>query len=375
MKILLHAGGSYGDVSPYITLAVKLKELGHEPIMVVPRENINDCQRHGIPSFGYIDFNIAESVWDTYEGFIYWCLTRLMRDSLISANAIMQFSVGAELVISHPLCPIGSMISEYYKIPIVDLLISAAYLEESDRSDNFFNSNWLENINDCRFSLGLKPVEYTSLSCMRNDNLKITLYPRELIGGVENSNLVYANFIQYYQDSDIPDELEEFLSDSSPLAVTLGQSIGFLTAPLNFMQVIEDYASLGNKVIVFSETYTSDNKNIFVCQGTSPHHKIFPRCSAVINHGGIGTIAKCLESNTPQIIVPQMSENAKNAEYFRHFCGVISPDEFNLEKLKSVLASSFYDLEEGSKYSSILNNTNGMQIILETLRNHKYLYE
>lgn len=375
MKILLHAGGSYGDVSPYIALAVKLKQLGHEPIMVVPKENIKECENHEISSLEYIDFQMGDCNWESYESFVYWCLNRLLRDSLQSVNNIMEFSRGVQLVISHPLCPIGSIVSDYYGIPIVDLLISTIYLENDEKTDNFFNSSWLEGINDCRFSLGLTPVQYTSLSCMRNDNLKITLYPKELISGPDRHNLVYANFVQYYQDFDIPNDLQHFMSGCSPLAITLGQGVGFLTAPLNFIKVIEEYASDEKKVIVFSEQYHTDNPNIFVCRGIVPHHKIFPRCSAVINHGGIGTIAKCLESNTPQIIVPQMSENAKNAEYFSRFCAVIPPSEFNLKRLIEVLSSPFYDHVEGSKYSSVLNNTDGIDIILETLRNYKYLHE
>ena len=70
MKILIHAGGSYGDVSPYINLAIKLKGIGHEPIMVVPNEYIGECERKNLPCFGYIDFDIDGMTWSSYENFI-----------------------------------------------------------------------------------------------------------------------------------------------------------------------------------------------------------------------------------------------------------------------------------------------------------------
>lgn len=377
MKILIHTGGSYGDISPFITLAIRLRELGHEPILAIPSYYISEIEKYQFEAFPYIVFDIYSREWSSYQEFVYWCLEKLLTESLTVAPKLLTFAADADLVIAHPLCPLAQIVADYYKIPLIELLISSVYIREDERTEQFYNSMWLEKLNECRFSLGLPYTNTTSLSTLKTDNLKITLFPKELIAGEENPNLVYGNFIQYYQEDNIEPALETFFADgSAPIAVTLGRDVGFLTAPMNFMETIEKLADTGERFVVFTRgAYKTKNKNIYVYAGTAPHHKIFPRCSAVINHGGIGTIAKCLESNTPQIIVPQMSENAANAEHFKQFCAVIDPSEFTFEKIKYTLETQFYDYEEGCKFKNLLNTIDGIQIIIQTLINHKYLDE
>jgi UDP:flavonoid glycosyltransferase YjiC (YdhE family) len=38
--------------------------------------------------------------------------------------------------------------------------------------------------------------------------------------------------------------------------------------------------------------------------GHTPHGKLFPRCAAVVHHGGAGTTANAARSGVPQLLVP-----------------------------------------------------------------------
>jgi UDP:flavonoid glycosyltransferase YjiC (YdhE family) len=38
--------------------------------------------------------------------------------------------------------------------------------------------------------------------------------------------------------------------------------------------------------------------------GHTPHGKLFPRCAAVIHHGGAGTTANAARAGVPQVLVP-----------------------------------------------------------------------
>jgi rhamnosyltransferase subunit B len=40
---------------------------------------------------------------------------------------------------------------------------------------------------------------------------------------------------------------------------------------------------------------------------------LFPRCRAVVHHGGIGTIAKCIAAGVPQLIIPRAHDQPDNA--------------------------------------------------------------
>jgi UDP:flavonoid glycosyltransferase YjiC (YdhE family) len=45
----------------------------------------------------------------------------------------------------------------------------------------------------------------------------------------------------------------------------------------------------------------------------APFRELFPRCAAVVHHGGIGTVAKCLEAGVPQVILPIAYDQKDNA--------------------------------------------------------------
>ena len=45
----------------------------------------------------------------------------------------------------------------------------------------------------------------------------------------------------------------------------------------------------------------------------APFRKLFPRCTVVVHHGGIGTIAAALASGTPQLLIPQAYDQFDNA--------------------------------------------------------------
>nr|WP_275297572.1 nucleotide disphospho-sugar-binding domain-containing protein [Maricaulis parjimensis] len=47
--------------------------------------------------------------------------------------------------------------------------------------------------------------------------------------------------------------------------------------------------------------------------GPAPHDRLFPHCSAVIHHGGAGTLDTAARAGVPQIILPQVLDQFWNA--------------------------------------------------------------
>lgn len=45
----------------------------------------------------------------------------------------------------------------------------------------------------------------------------------------------------------------------------------------------------------------------------APFSEVFPACAAVIHHGGIGTIAQCLRTGVPSLVVPGGMDQPFNA--------------------------------------------------------------
>jgi UDP:flavonoid glycosyltransferase YjiC (YdhE family) len=45
----------------------------------------------------------------------------------------------------------------------------------------------------------------------------------------------------------------------------------------------------------------------------APFQELFPRCAAVVHHGGVGTLARCFAAGTPQLILPVAFDQKDNA--------------------------------------------------------------
>ena len=51
----------------------------------------------------------------------------------------------------------------------------------------------------------------------------------------------------------------------------------------------------------------------------APHHKIMPHASAVISHGGHGTVIKALAAGVPQLVIPLGRDQPNNAARVTHY--------------------------------------------------------
>jgi len=72
----------------------------------------------------------------------------------------------------------------------------------------------------------------------------------------------------------------------------------------------------------------------------APFQELFPRCAAVVHHGGIGTTAKALASAAPQLVLPLAFDQPDNASRVRRL-GVgasLGPRHRNGERLAQALA-------------------------------------
>jgi hypothetical protein len=105
-----------------------------------------------------------------------------------------------------------------------------------------------------------------------------------------------------------PDELQKFL-DSGPPPVYIGFGSIVVDDPDAFTKLIfEAVKQVGCRALVskgwggFGSNADCPD-NVFMLENT-PHDWLFPRCSAVVHHGGAGTTAIGLKCGIPTMIVP-----------------------------------------------------------------------
>ncbi|XP_020221678.1 sterol 3-beta-glucosyltransferase UGT80B1 isoform X3 [Cajanus cajan] len=165
----------------------------------------------------------------------------------------------------------------------------------------------------------------------------------------------------YAKDALCPSHLElQNFMQTAPVFVGLSSigSMGFLKDPRAFICVLQNVLSTTNyRFILFTAGYEpleaivrtiaaeasfeqknwSDdclplfNGQLLCFSGSVPYGWLFPKCAAVIHHGGSGTTAAALQAGKPQVVCPFMLDQFYWAERM-HWLGV-SPEPLNRNHL------------------------------------------
>ncbi|KAK7246835.1 hypothetical protein RIF29_41705 [Crotalaria pallida] len=149
---------------------------------------------------------------------------------------------------------------------------------------------------------------------------------------------------QYAKDDLCPShsELHNFLN-TAPIFIGLSSigSMGFLSDPHAFLRVLQTvlnttkyrfilftagYEPLESMVRTTAAEASFDQNNqsedcvclydgrLFCFSGSIPYGWLFPKCAAVIHHGGSGTTAAALQAGAPQVVCPFMLDQFYWAE-------------------------------------------------------------
>jgi UDP:flavonoid glycosyltransferase YjiC (YdhE family) len=118
----------------------------------------------------------------------------------------------------------------------------------------------------------------------------------------------------------LPDVVEKFLAAGEPpVAVTFGT--GMRHAAWLFAEVISACQRAGRRALLLtrhSEQLPPSLPAGILAVPYAPFRDLFPRCSAVIHHGGVGTTSQALASAVPQLILPFAFDQPDNGLRVRH---------------------------------------------------------
>lgn len=114
-------------------------------------------------------------------------------------------------------------------------------------------------------------------------------------------------FLDLASSFEPPKELTDFLDDGGP-PVYIGFGSIVVDDPEQFTSLVFDAVKMAGVRALVSKGWGGlgegeTPENIFML-GNTPHDWLFPRCSAVVHHGGAGTTAIGLKCGKPTMIVP-----------------------------------------------------------------------
>jgi len=363
MRIVFSTFGTFGDVNPLIALALELKRRGHTPVLAVPgmfREKVEPLGIEFVsvrPDQDPHDKRMVEMIWDIKKGTergLREFLFPAIRDSYHDLLEAVTAHGGADLLVTGELAYAGPIVAEKTGIPWASYVLAPlSFFSGYDppvlppyptlskvpsivprighlvpRFARVVTRKWSEPLYALRQELGLNEGSNPIFDAKHSPRLVLALFSR-VLGDPQPDwppNALVTGFAFYDGDAgktDLAPELEQFLSAGPPpLIFTLG-SAAVMAAGDFYEQSARAAEMLGARAILLvgndRQNYPRQALSENICVAAyAPFSKVFPRASAIIHQGGVGTTAQALRAGKPMLVMPYSHDQPDNARRVRH---------------------------------------------------------
>lgn len=184
-------------------------------------------------------------------------------------------------------------------------------------------SRWAEPLYAFRRELGFAPGRNPVYHDKHSPHLTLALFPK-LFASPQSDWPPHAlqtgfPFFEQQPERSTRERIESFLdAGPPPLVFTLGSSMVGIAG--NFYGVAaRAAAALGRRAILLigKNSPPAGLPDSILPVSYAPLESVFPRATAVIHHGGIGSCAMALRSGVPSLVIPFAYDQPDNAERLR----------------------------------------------------------
>jgi rhamnosyltransferase subunit B len=356
-RIILNTFGSFGDIHPYMAIAMELKRRGHKPViatMDVYREKVEGIGVEFMPVRPHIaqpkeqDPELIEKIMEPKTG------PRFLTEEVVfpavreSYADLLPAVAGADLLVTHPAAPAGPLVGRKTGMPWISTVLAplsffSAYDPPMPPFWQWFNKLSVFGPGVMGFLLRAMQSTYKAKAITTfRDELGIEDYGNPMFEGQHSPTLILALFSRVFaqpqpdwpkqtevtgfcfydgkHDAPISQELSQFLENGPPpIVFTLGSSAVWVARDF-FHESIEAAKSLGRRAVLL----IGDERNLphslpegMIAVDYAPYQSLLPKACAVVHHGGVGTTSQGLLAGVPTLIVPFAFDQADNAEHAR----------------------------------------------------------
>ena len=383
-RIVITTLGSFGDVNPYVGLALGLKARGHRPVIATSASYRHHVEREGIgfravrPDVDPNDRALLAQVMDARAGTEF-----LLRDLVIptvrdSHADLLEATVDADLLVTHPITFAGPIVAEQRRIPWVSSVLApisffsphdlpvfppvpaAKRLEHVPGAARLLvalahlaTRGWTDPVRQLRRELGLAPGEDPLFEGQHSPRLVLALFTG-LLGRVQSDwpqNVRVTGPILYNGPAPhvLDPALERFLADGPPPVIfTLGSSA--VSAAGDFYAVSAEAAHRAGVRAVLLTGAHPENRPDRLPEGVmivehAPHAALLPRGAATVHQGGIGTLQQAMIAGRPMLVVPYSHDQPDNAWRAEHLgiARTVRPPRYTVARVERELRALLDD--------------------------------
>ena len=355
MRIVLNTFGSFGDIHPYMAMAMELQRRGHTPVvatMEIYREKITGAGFEFAPVRPDLaqpreqEQELIEKIMEPKSG-PRFLMEEVVFPAVREAYADLLKAVDrADLLVTHPAAPAGPLLGRKTGIPwISTVLAPMSFVSAYDPPVPPF-WQWLrklsvlgpevmgfllrtmqktykaKQVTEFRDELGLPDVGNPMFEGQHSPLLVLALFS-EIFGRAQpdwppQTRITGFCFYDGNLEAQMPPELARFLDNGAPpLVFTLGSSAVFVARDF-YRQSIDAAKRLGRRAVLL----IGDERNLpsavpegVIAVDYVPYQQLLPRACAVVHHGGVGTTSQGLLAGVPTLIVPFAFDQSDNAEH------------------------------------------------------------
>ncbi|MBC8030089.1 MAG: glycosyltransferase family 1 protein [Pyrinomonadaceae bacterium] len=359
-RIVLSTFGSFGDIHPYIAIALELKSRGHTPVMAtseVYREKMVAAGiqfypiRPNMPSYDDTEemLRLSVELMNPRGGTekVLQLVAENPREVYEDLDAAVE---GADLLLTHPLPFVGPIVAQKRGLPWVSSVLAPisffsshdppvlpqlpslyhlmkrswaasrlAYRIASSRLENI-----MEPIYRLRAELGLPRGAQPLLVGQHSPTMVLALFSPLLArpqpdwpANTRVTGFPFYDRRDFFGETEAEPALMKFLADGPPpIVFTLG-SAAFWVADQFYRDSIKAAQELGQRALLLIG-HARNRPTELLPAGMAvfeyaPFGEVFPRASVIVHQGGVGTTGQGLRSGRAVLIVPHAHDQFDNA--------------------------------------------------------------
>ena len=355
-RIVISTVGSYGDIHPYMAIAMELHARGHHPVIATSelyREKMETAGFEFAPMSPHIpppqeqDQLMMENVMKPRSGagfLLNEMLFPFVREGYEDLSRAVE---GADLLLTHPISFAGPLVAQKTGIPWVSsVLAPVSFLSAYDppappfwswmrhirifgprfvaavfnQFKNFYKNEHYEQF---RKELGLpnrgSPVFEAASSPSLVLALFSWLFAQPQPDWPPQAHITGFAFYDGGNELETPPELVKFLdSGAPPIVFTLGTSAVWVARDF-YRESIAAAKLLGRRaVLLIGDDRNQPRESLppeIIAVNYAPFEALLPRACAMVHHGGVGTTSQGLRAGIPTLIVPFAFDQPDNAAH------------------------------------------------------------
>jgi Glycosyl transferases, related to UDP-glucuronosyltransferase len=357
-RIVLTTFGSFGDIHPYMALALELNARGHAAVIAT-----SEIYREKIEGAGVEFHPVRPDIQGPEDPGMEELLRKLMnpqtggeflfkelmlpylRDSY---DDLLEAARGADMLVTHIITFAGPLVAEKTGMKWISTVLApislwsahdpfvppnmpwlAPFMRAAGPGFNRlflsltgkFTDGWMKPIYTLRKELGLEKGLHPLFGGQHSPQKVLAMFS-EVLGERQPDwppHTVVTGFPFYDKKDETPiaPELLKFMDAGLPPVVfTLGSSAVFIADDF-FHESIAAVKKLGQRAVLL----IGDARNMpkeplpenIVAFDYAPYGELLPRASVIVHQGGVGTTAQALRAGRPMLVMPYNHDQPDNA--------------------------------------------------------------